>query len=759
MQVESPAALRGISCGVAMAVELLKSAPGLPLSICRELGPPGHPIADLRRLAIRLGAQSAAMSDFSDLTGLPGPQMLHELGERFSLEIALVTRRIEDITPQDCPCIVLLKDGSSRLLLEAPASGAMVIAGDGETTIRVARVTLAAQASGGLFQARRIEPDLRSRPVSETPRVTTQAVRAEAFARAAEPSSNRHPLAAHLLQIAGEKKQLVLALAVAGFLSGLINLAVPIFTMVVFDRVIPHGAFETLWALILGVGLLLAVDLALRHVRHALGDAVSLSASTRFGAKFFSRLVHAPLSAMPRQAGGLVQPFQELNQAATIAPQFIAGLMVDIPFFLIVLAFLGALGGWVAAIPAIGVVLLFVIHWIGHRLQMQDLGDEARLSQRQTQMIVDAVMAAEPMRINGTGPQQLMRWEERSDAAAFAGHKLRSRQNFASHAGAFVMQAVTVATIAAGAYAVTASLMTVGALSACMMLASRAIMPVATVMGQGFRLKQIFSTTALLAEFATTPPEQAGDTSDAAAGRPVRGAYDFNRVTFTHGEGAPLMAGLSLAVKAGERVAVIGKSGSGKSTLLKLMVRLHDANEGSIHVDGRDIRQIDPLVLRRSVALMPQDAWLSESTLEGNMKAGLGVVSDEWFTTVAQITGVADLANRSPSGYSLETGPGGQRLSGGERQSVTLARALMGKPQLLLLDEPTSAMDNEREMRIVKALTGELRDGTLAGTGVVIATHRLPILALVDRIIWMDAGKIVADGPKDEIFRKFGLAA
>ncbi len=742
-----------------MAAELLKSATGLPLGISRELGPSGHPIADLRRLAVRLGAAGALTSDFSDIAGLPGPQLLHELGQRFGLEIALVTKNTDALGPQDCPCVVLLKDGSSRLLLEAPATGAWLLAGEGGADLRIERAVLAVQASGGLFQARKIEPDLRMSPAAAPAQASVASMRAEALSGMLPQSQERHPLAAHLLQTAAEKKQLVLALALAGFLSGLINLAVPTFTMVVFDRVIPHAAFETLWALVLGVGMLLVVDLALRHVRHALGDAVSLAAATGFGARVFSRLLHAPLSAMPRQAGGLVQPFQELNQAATIAPQFIAGLMVDIPFFLIVLAFLGTLGGWIAVIPAIGVLLLLIIHFVGHRLQMQDLGDEARLTQRQTQMIVDAVMAAEPVRIHGSGPQLLMRWEERSDAAAFAGHKLRSRQNFANHAGAFVMQVVTVATIAAGAYAVTASLMTVGALSACMMLASRAIMPVAAVMGQGFRLKQIFATTALLAGFAASPPEHGGDTSEAALAKPIRGAFEFTRVGFAHGNAAPLMTGLTLGLKAGERIAIIGKSGSGKSTLLKLMVRLHEATEGTIHVDGRDIRQIDPLGLRRAVALMSQESWLAESTLEGNMKAGLGVITDEWFTSVADLTGIADLANRNPSGYSLEVGPGGQRLSGGERQSVALARALMGQPKLLLLDEPTSAMDNEREMRIVKALTAQLQDGALAKTGVIVATHRLPILALVDRIIWMDGGKIVADGPKDEIFRKFGLAA
>jgi ATP-binding cassette, subfamily C, bacterial LapB len=315
-----------------------------------------------------------------------------------------------------------------------------------------------------------------------------------------------------------------------------------------------------------------------------------------------------------------------------------------------------------------------------------------------------------------------------------------------------------VITVAAGAYAVSASLMTVGALSACMMLAGRAIMPVAALMTQGFRLRQLMNTTANLGQFLQTPPEQGSDTSGKVSA--AKGALHVSNITFRHqGSELDVLSGLSLKIAEGERVAIIGKSGCGKSTLLKLLARLHEAQTGAIHIGGRDMRQIDPQLLRQSIALMPQVPYLFDTTLEHNMTAGLGQIPADWFDHVAQITGVADFANRQPAGFSLETGTGGNRLSGGERQSAALARALMGKPDYLLLDEPTAAIDNEREARIVKALASELRDGALQNTGLIIATHRMPILALVTRIVWLEGGKIVADGPKEEIFRKFGLAA
>jgi ATP-binding cassette, subfamily C, bacterial LapB len=719
----------------------------LPSGMMRALGTPSHPLSDLKRLALRIGAGDKAVN-LPEITGFPGPQMIEDLGQRLGVTFLLVTRDIGALTSIDCPCVVLLSDGTSRLVLEAHDNGALVLAGEGNTTARADRRMLAASATGGAFIARREEREATPLPAGAP------------LGAAAGTTTASNPVASFLLKTAFERRQLIIALAVAGLLSGLINLAVPIFTMVVFDRVIPHAAFETLWALLIGVGLLLAVDFALRHVRHALHDAVSVAAMTRMGGRFFSRLIQTPLSKAPAQAGPLLQPFNEMNAAAQVAPQFMAGLMVDVPFFLIVVGLMAMLGGWVAVVPMVGVLLLALTYWIGHKLSARNLSEEHRLSQRQTQAMIDAVNAGEMIRVTGAGPQMVRAWEERADAAALAGHAFRSQQNMANHAGAVILQLVTICTVAGGAYLVSASLMTVGALSACMMLASRAVMPIATLLAQGFRLQQLITTTAGVGSILNAPAEQGQDDSQAGRGVAVSGAYTLSNVSFTHAEAAAkALDAINMRITPGERIAIIGKSGSGKSTLLRLLALLHPINEGSLHIDGRDSRQLDPQALRRAVALMPQDPYLFDASLEANMSVGLSTPEPEWFRLVANLTGVASFADKHPSGYSLTTGSGGQRLSGGERQSVALARALMGQPKLLLLDEPTAAMDNEREARIIQALSAELNTGALQSTGLIVATHRMPILALVDRIIWMDGGRIIADGPKADLMAKLSAKA
>ncbi|MGL5115715.1 MAG: ABC transporter transmembrane domain-containing protein, partial [Beijerinckiaceae bacterium] len=409
------------------------AAPAAATPGVRAPGAPGHPAADLRRLAARLsGAPDQERGLGDDAAGLPGPALVREIGERYGIEIILAHRVLADLSPRDCPAVLVLRDGGSRFLLEIAADNGLLLAGRAGVPERTTVAALEPFVTGGIFMGRRLEAEavepagVAQKAALRTPDVVNHMSGSSFDARFG-------PVIGALLAACAEQRSLVVSLAIAAFLSGLIGLMVPVFTMVVFDRVIPHGAFETLWALIIGVTLLLGVDLALRHVRHALSDAMSIRAARDLGGRFFSRLLHAPLAEAPRNAGGLVQPYQEMRQAAQMAPPFVAGLLVDLPFFLLTVAFMASLGGWIALIPVVGALAIFLLNYFTHLAARPHAALEARLSDRQNHALIEAAAAKETVQVTGAGPGLLARWEERTEAGALAGHSARGLAHLAAH--------------------------------------------------------------------------------------------------------------------------------------------------------------------------------------------------------------------------------------------------------------------------------------------------------------------------------------
>ena len=661
-----------------------------------------------------------------------GPQSLMETGARLGVEVQIETVEILKLGARHLPCSALMRDGTSVLIVEAPDRKSYVSLGAEGSLEKVSRKALRDKATGTIFIFRQ------------------QIIHAGVNTEDGEPRSLRS-LLFHALR---DRKGLVASLVFAGFITNCVSLALPLFTMTVFDRVVPHAAFETLWALAIGMAILLLADLAVRHARLKIADAIGLAAGTALSARIYSRLIHAPLKLVPKTAGAAVQPFADLNAAAQLAPQFLAALMADIPFFGVVIAILAMLGGVIAIVPIVAMLALFCLQAITHRLSVGATGEEARLSQRQTQMLIDTVASIETLKATTAESQFLSDWERRADGAAFAGHRLRVSHAIVGHVSAFVSQAVVVLTVVIGVYQVSAANMSIGALSACMLLVGRVIQPVSGLFGQYFRILQIQETTRGLTVLAAAVAEAAADDHAPAKGG-ITGQFDLRKVSFAYpGQSSAAVHDLSLVIAPGERVGIVGRAGCGKSSLLRLLVRLHDPASGDIVLDGRDIRQFDPGEIRRAVALMTQDAVLIDASLHENLTLGLPEVAADHYDFICGMTGVSEFAHRHPAGYSLPVGPGGRCLSGGERQSVALARALMGQPKLLLLDEPTSAMDNDRETKVIAGLAKLSPD-----IGFVIATHRLPALSLVDRVIVMDAGRIVTDGHKGDVFQRLGVKA
>lgn len=708
------------------------------------LPPPEPPQAALGRLA---GLWGTALHDMagSPAAGAPEqgpliPAVAVAEAERLGFVARLQPRSTDAIKGTDCPCLILTEDGRCRLALGLAQDGQIRIASAAGESL-ASSAALAGDHGGSILSLQR--RDAPSRPGSEP------------FPpEAAATQPGRLAVRERLTQALADQKPLLVRMAVASLVINLLGLLLPLFSMVVFDRVIPHGAIETLWALALGIGLAMLVELGLRHVRLKLADAASLSVSHALQTRAMSRALGAPLAELPRGSGALVQPLNDIDNLAQAAPALLVGVAVDLPFFLILLALIGMLAGPIALAPLAATLLLVAVHAAAHRAGHGAHARQGGLIRRQQQLVIDSLAAGERVRATGAGRLFLGRFAVAADEAGFAGHVARYWHGLAAQAAAVIVQATIVATIVAGVYRIESAAMTIGALSAVIMLVNRAMMPVSLVTGLFFRVMHGLDAVAPVAPLLEGDVEQGGDRR-ALPAEAVSGAVDARGLTFRHaGEARDIVRDVSFSMRPGERIGLIGKTGSGKSTLLKLLVRLHDPSGGALRLDDRDLRHYDPATLRQAIGYMPQQAELVDATLEENMTLGLPAPDAARFGEIARISGVHDFARAHPQGYSLRVGPGGQRLSGGERQAASLARALMGRPRLLLLDEPTSALDNAAEARLIRDLSAHLGE-----TGLIVATHRLQLLALVDRLIWMDEGRIVADGPKAEVLGRLGVAA
>lgn len=667
--------------------------------------------------------------------------------EKLGLSAGILSRDLHSLRTCDFPCLIVTLEGLCHLALGLAADGTMRIAGigNGEPELTATINDIAITHSGVVITLSKDEKQFD--PLSRDDVIGASS------ASASQPG-RYHLLIGHLREALAGQRQLVMLLALSSFAINVVGLLLPMFSMVVFDRVIPHGAFETLWALALGVCLALAVEFGLRYARLKLADGVSLAVSHRLQGRAMSRVLGSPVAALPRASGAMVQPMQDLDNLAQVAPAVLVGLLVDLPFFLLLISLIASLGGSIVYVPLVAAVLLIAIHALAHLCAHREQKRQGGLIRRQQQFTIDALSAPERIRITGAAGYFLSRYAGAQDDAGFATHISRYWHGLATQAAAVIIQLAAAATIVIGVFRIDAATMTIGALSAAIMLVSRCLTPVSITTGLVFRAWHVLEAAAPLADLLATPLESGGDRRSLHASA-IAGAFDARNLSFRYpGEARDNLVNLSISIHPGERVAIIGKTGSGKSTLLRMLVRLHDPSSGVLRLDDRDIRHYDPTTLRRAIGYMPQQADLIDATLEENMTLGLEEISPPQFELIAKLSGAHTFARSHPSGYSMRVGPAGQRLSGGERQSVMLARALMGDPAVLLLDEPTASLDNGTEARLI----GEL--GTYLGRrGLIIATHRLQMLALVERVIWMDDGRIVADGPKAEVLAKLGVAA
>lgn len=533
---------------------------------------------------------------------------------------------------------------------------------------------------------------------------------------------------------------------VASLLINFFSLFNPLFTMNVYDRVVPNRAMETLWVLSIGVMLIYAFDVLVRTLRVYFLEVAGRKADLLMSTRIFEQVLGIRMEHQPASVGSFISQLREFESIRNFVTSTTVVALIDLPFVLLFLLVILWIGGWLVMVPLCIAPLM-----IGYGLFMQPAMQRAvesgyKASLQKHAVLTEAVVQRESIKSLVAEGHWQRTWERVVGELASSGERGRLLSTAVSHVSAFLQQLATVATVVAGVYLIREGEISMGALIACVMLVSRALAPMSQIVN--LQVNYFHTKTAIdgINKIMSLPVDR--QESRTYLQKPViHGAIEFRNVSFSFGQDvAPALHQVSFRIKPGEKVAVIGRIGAGKSTLHKLAMGLYLPTQGMVLVDGVDIRQLDPAFVRQSMSFMSQEFTLFDDTVRNNITRGELYPDDERLAQVVQATGVADFVREHPLGLDMPVGELGTRLSGGQRQSVMMARTLFRNASIFLLDEPTSQMDSNTEDMMRRQLPVWAKEST-----VLLTTHKSSMLDLVDRLIVLDKGRLLADGPRDKV--------
>ena len=534
----------------------------------------------------------------------------------------------------------------------------------------------------------------------------------------------------------------------AALLINVMALAMPLFSMNVYDRVVPNRAIETLWVLALGVGLLIAVDMILRSLRGYFIDLASARIDMQLSANIMERVLGVRMEARPAAVGAFSSNLRSFESVRDFITSASVTAFIDLPFALIFVLVI-ALIAWQLVIPVLLAIVIVVIYAYILQHKMHELSETTyRAGALRNATLIESLTALETIKTQGAEGVMQAKWEKSVAFVSRVNNKMRFLSAAATNGAMEVQQLVNIVVVIAGVYLIADGQLSMGGLIACTMLASRAVAPLGQMVGLLMQYHNAKVSLTSLDEVMAKPIERPADA--AFVHRPeLKGNIEFRDVEFSYPNcSVTALKGFNCKIAAGEKVVVIGRIGSGKTTLQKLLLGLYQPTGGAVMIDGVDVRQLDPADLRRNIGYVSQDITLFYGTLRDNIAIGAPYADDVAVVAAAEAAGLADFVNRHPDGFDMMIGERGDSLSGGQRQGVAIARAFLMDPPILLLDEPTSAMDFSSEQQFKQRLKESAAEKT-----VVIVTHRNSLLDLATRVIVVDDGRVVADGPRDQVIQ------
>lgn len=535
---------------------------------------------------------------------------------------------------------------------------------------------------------------------------------------------------------------------VAAFLINVFALVTPLVSMNVYDRVVPNMATETLWVLAIGAMLVFGFDFLLKMTRGYLIDLASKRIDVTLSTLIMERVLGVRMEARPASVGAFAANLRAFETIRDFIASASITALIDLPFlviFLLVVAWISP----ILAVPILVGAVVMLIYTLLIQEKMHELSESTlRAAAQRNGQLVENLAALESIKILAAEGQQQGRWEQATLFLAQVGARLKLLAASANNFASFVQQSVNIVVLVLGVYQIMDGNTSQGGVIAAVMLSSRAMGPLGQMVGLLTQYHHAKTSMASLDGFMKLPVEREQD-AQFFHRTSFRGEIEFHNVSFSYPDNTQkALSNVSFTIRAGERVAIIGRVGSGKSTLQKLILGLFKPTEGTVRIDGIDTNQIDPTELRRHIGYVPQDAVLFYGTLRQNIAMGSPHAYDASIAAAAELAGLSDFVNGHPQGFDMLIGERGDTLSGGQRKAVTIARALLNAPPILLMDEPTSNMDNTSEEQLKKTFHQVLPDKTL-----VMVTHHTSLLELADRLIVIDHGRIVADGPKDKVIQ------
>ena len=536
----------------------------------------------------------------------------------------------------------------------------------------------------------------------------------------------------------------------ASFLINTFALVSPLFVMNVYDRVVPNNATETLWMLAAGVVLAFLFDFALKVQRSWFIDYAGKMIDLDVSARLFEKTLGLRMASRPASTGSYINSLNDFDSIRSFITSVCITTLVDFPFIVLFLALIVWIGGALALVPVVSIVLCFLLAWGVNRPLQRRIESQQQASSSRLALVAEVLQGVEGIKTSRAESAMQLRWERLVKFLADNGLHIRRLQSFVTHGAMFVLQLNTALLVVGGVYLIGSGDLSMGGLIAVIMIAGRCAAPVTQLISL---LKQYEHARQALeqGEQIMSLPQERDEGRHYLHIKKLQGAWAIQDVGFSYPEQPALLSGLNMKIKSGEKVAIVGRMGSGKTSLIKLMMGLYQPTSGNLSLDGIDLRQLDPVSLREYVGYVPQHVCMMNGSIRDNIALGECNPNDENILRAARLSGLGELISNSGHGLDFQVGEGGRNLSGGQVQAVGLARALVNDPPVLIMDEPTGAMDNHTAARVCDTLRQVCKNKTL-----IIVTHHLPMLALVERIIVLEKGRVIADGPAEKLAASFG---